>query len=187
MSNRIPRFETHIRPMMRRLDRDRMIGAFDLWEYHDVVHPDHLSGIVDRVSRAKASENPHGEMPPTEYGGPWPVEWIDLFNRWVDIGCPRLEQVTSEVEFAITPITSEVSSLVAKGQNPEFGYAVWLEREFESTNPFRFSLFREPPETPPPFGSAEFDVSIDFQDDGTSPVFVNGISAPRNGNGRKIV
>ena len=179
MGNRIPKFETHIRPMIRRLDRDRMIGRFDLWSYEDVTRPDHLGDIVDRISRPSASENPHGEMPPKEFGGPWPVEWIDVFNRWVDAGCPRLEQVSSGAEFTIVPITAEVSSLVAKGESEGFGYSIWFEREFDSGDPTRFSLFREAPETPPPFGSKEFDVSIDFKDEPARPVFVNGQIVPR--------
>ncbi len=177
MGNRVPRFESHIRHMIRPLDRARMLSRFDLWDYDDVTQSDNLESIVDRISRARTSPV-HGEMPPGEFGGPWPLEWIDLFQRWVDSGCPRLEQVTADLELRVVPVTSTVSTLTAAGANPTFGYATWLEPEFNAAGSLRFSLFREPPETVPPFGDLDFLVSIDFEHGGASEAFVNGIRVP---------
>ncbi len=173
MANRVPRFETHIRHMIRRLDRDKMIGSFDLWNYDDVVL--NTDRIADRLLRGQ-QEPLHGEMPPSEFGGPWPDEWVSLFQRWVDADFPRLEMPVADVNFSVSPITSEMYSLKAEGVNPGFGYAVWLERTFGSDDPVEFSLFREPPESPPPFGTRKFSVTLDFQDTGARVLRVNGIS-----------
>lgn len=177
MGNRPPRFETHIRPMFRAIDRQRMLSRFDLWDYSDVTQPDTLAKICDRVARAMTSPI-HGEMPPFDFGGPWPFEWIELFLRWANSGCLRLESVTSDVLFQVVPLGPSAVSLVAKGTNPDFGYAVWFEPEFGATAPLRFSLYREPPEVIPPFGTKQFQVSIDFQPGSATEAFVNGVSVP---------
>lgn len=175
MANRIPRFETHIRHLFRRLDRDRMLSRFDLWNADDVIA--HADVILDRISRAR-HEPVHGEMPPSEYGGPWPDEWVDLFSRWKDAAFPRLEMPDSGITFSVESISQGVLSLTASGTNPGFGYAVWLEHAFGSADPTEFSLFREPPENPPPFGDANFRVSIDFKDTGANLLHVNGQPVP---------
>jgi len=159
--------------MFRRLDREKMLGKFDLWNYDHVTSPRILKKIIERLSRHRMGQ--HGEMPPMKFGGPWPYEWIDLFNRWVEAQCPRLEQVTTDVQFTVTPITAQVSSLVARGVNPDFGYQVWLEREPGSADSVHFTLFREPPETFPTFGTKDYNTSIDFNHDGATQVFVNGV------------
>jgi hypothetical protein len=37
------------------------------------------------LSRLKNEDDP---MPPADEGGPWPQEWITLFERWITEGFP---------------------------------------------------------------------------------------------------
>jgi hypothetical protein len=185
MGNRVPRFETHIRPMIRALDRARMLSRFDLWSYQDVTNAQNLTLIRQRIGRA--TETPiHGEMPPSGFGGPWPFEWIDLFERWANAGCPRLEAVATGVTLVVAWVTSTRATLTAEGTNPDFGYATWLEPEFRSASPVRFSLYREPPEEIPPFGDLDFRASIDFEPGSAAEAFVNGAAMAIPGMGGPI-
>jgi hypothetical protein len=63
------RFDDHIRPLFRSMDRNSMLFAFDLWKEADVVK--HRQQILLRL-RA-------GTMP---CDGAWPDEKIALFERW---------------------------------------------------------------------------------------------------------
>jgi hypothetical protein len=76
---RPPVFELHIRPMLRLLDREHMLTliepGFDLWELGKVWEM--RNDILLRL-RGEGSQN----MPGLQVGGPWPTEWIDLFERW---------------------------------------------------------------------------------------------------------
>jgi len=149
--SRTPRFETHIRPMFRRIDRDHMratLRPIDLWDYHQVASQ--ACGILARLRQ---------NMPPTESGGPWPPEWIGLFERWIDAGCPRLD--LGEATYRVEPITSTVWTLTATVSNPGPGYAAWLERAWEPSSMHEFVLYREPAGGA---GSAVFDVTEDFED-----------------------
>jgi hypothetical protein len=38
------------------------------------------------LTKLKDSDDP---MPPTDDGGPWPEEWIALFERWIAEGTPK--------------------------------------------------------------------------------------------------
>jgi hypothetical protein len=64
------RFDHHIRPLFRSLDRNSMLFAFDLWKEADLIK--HGEQILLRL-RA-------GTMP---CDGAWPKEKIALFERWV--------------------------------------------------------------------------------------------------------
>jgi truncated hemoglobin YjbI/CDGSH-type Zn-finger protein len=63
------RFDDHIRPLFRSMDRNSMLFAFDLWREADVVL--HRQQILLRL-RA-------GTMP---CDGAWPDEKVALFERW---------------------------------------------------------------------------------------------------------
>jgi CDGSH-type Zn-finger protein/truncated hemoglobin YjbI len=67
------RFADHIKPLFRRMDRDSMKFAFDLWEHEDVAA--HAEAILQRL-RA-------GTMP---CDGAWPQQWVDAFERWLRAG-----------------------------------------------------------------------------------------------------
>jgi hypothetical protein len=68
-------YERDIRPLFREKDVSSMSFAFDLASYNDV------RANADRIL-AKLSD---GAMP---CDGPWPEERVELFRRWVDVGCP---------------------------------------------------------------------------------------------------
>jgi len=66
-------FDKHIRTMFRRMDRQSMLFAFDLWSVDDVRT--HAAAIKARLDA--------GSMP---CDGPWPQAWIDVFDRWTSSG-----------------------------------------------------------------------------------------------------
>lgn len=78
-SERPPVFELHIRPMFRLLDREHMLTLFgagvDLWDLEPVWQL--RNKILVRL-RLETESNMLG----LGVGGPWPQEWIDLFERW---------------------------------------------------------------------------------------------------------
>jgi hypothetical protein len=77
---RVPVFELHIRPMFRLLDREHMmqwVQFFDLWDISDVWENRH-----EIIRRARDRQ----DMPGIRFGGPWPAEWVQIFERWVATG-----------------------------------------------------------------------------------------------------
>jgi CDGSH-type Zn-finger protein/truncated hemoglobin YjbI/ferredoxin len=68
-------FSAHVRPLFRRVDRQSMLFAFDLWAYDDVVR--HAAEILRRVE--------NGTMP---CDGAWPTAKVETFRRWVEAGAP---------------------------------------------------------------------------------------------------
>src|SRR5262245_4312005 len=86
MAERNPIFELHIRPMFRLLDRQHMLLGMDLWDYDSVKT--HSAQILIKL---KGPGEPQlSVMPPARTGGPWPSEWISLFDRWIQGGFRRL-------------------------------------------------------------------------------------------------
>lgn len=87
MATRQPVFELHIRPMFRVIDWAHMlpkrIGTeqIDLWNYDFVSN--HAKAIYEELTSAIP-------MPTRMTGGPWPEEWIAVFERWRSEGCKRL-------------------------------------------------------------------------------------------------
>ena len=80
---RPPVFELHIRPMFRLLEREHMTTlatpGIDLWDLDAVWAKRNL--ILEHL-RAEGLQN----MPGVPVGGPWPAEWITLFERWAATG-----------------------------------------------------------------------------------------------------
>ena len=73
--NRPVSYALHIQPLFTDDHRQCMLTSFDLKSYEDVKK---FSGpIADRLTDKT--------MPADD--GPWPDEWIALFNRWVAEGC----------------------------------------------------------------------------------------------------
>jgi truncated hemoglobin YjbI len=69
-------FSTHVRGLFRRVDRQSMLFAFDLWAYDDVVR--HAAEIFRRLE--------NGTMP---CDGAWPQPKVETFRRWVESGTPE--------------------------------------------------------------------------------------------------
>jgi len=133
--NRVPRFELHIRPLMRLLDREHMLFKFDLWNYDDV-----RANAPNIIAFLAA-----GTMPPPPYGGPWPKEWIDLFQRWIDAGFPRLELgQASAAGYQATRSGAQIT-VVAKGRVASAGFKVWLDIQLAAADRREYELLQEPP------------------------------------------
>jgi CDGSH-type Zn-finger protein/truncated hemoglobin YjbI len=69
-------FDSHIKQLFRRRDRQSMKLAFDLWSYDDVVA--NADAILERIKA--------GSMP---CDGAWPHERVAALEAWVEAGCPR--------------------------------------------------------------------------------------------------
>lgn len=94
MAERSPVFELHIRPLFRLLDRQHMLRvttpSLDLWNY-DAVKANSAAILL----RVKGREG-EAMMPTKETGGPWPSEWVGLFDRWIQEGFKRLSLGTAK-------------------------------------------------------------------------------------------
>jgi CDGSH-type Zn-finger protein/truncated hemoglobin YjbI len=66
-------FVRHIKPLFRKMDRESMSFAFDLWSHSDVSA--HAPQILKRLD--------NGTMP---CDGAWPKERVELFRRWTGSG-----------------------------------------------------------------------------------------------------
>lgn len=81
MANRPTSYRLHIRPLFTATDIDHMSRrGLNLASFADVKN--NSSDILDRLKDAGSP------MPPTADGGPWPDEWIALFERWIAEGHP---------------------------------------------------------------------------------------------------
>lgn len=126
-----PVFELHIRPMFRSLDREHMDFAMNLWHYPDEPGADPIAHYTLILNRLKAPA-PDVVMPPPYAGGPWPQEWINLFERWLIAGAPRLGMATLDPAH-LTATREPGTSLVKLTANitlPSAGHVAWLERRF---------------------------------------------------------
>jgi len=72
-----------IYPLFTDKDVQGMSKAFDLRSFGDVKT--RSKQIFDRIRGIGGSVMP---PPPPKGGGPWPQEKIDLFEAWVNEGCP---------------------------------------------------------------------------------------------------
>jgi len=82
--NRPTSFRLHIRPLLRDdpdVEHMKDLGV-DLSSY-DVVR----QNSANILARLKARDRKM--MPPASTDGPWPDEWIALFERWINEGHPQ--------------------------------------------------------------------------------------------------
>ena len=138
-NNRVPRFELHIRPLLRLLDRDKMLEArgFDLWSYDDVVA--HATGIHERVQ---------GNMPPLNFGGLWPFEWVQVFERWMSTGFRRLQLGQPTGQGYIASLNGSRVNLACETVLPDEDYEGWLQPESDGTGNIDVTLFWQDPDEP---------------------------------------
>ena len=85
----------------------------------------------------KLSQN----MPTRGTGGPWPEEWIALFDRWASSGCPRLDRPTA-VTYTLVDDDGDIL-LIAEGNAPDEG-DLWFDRNNENESPREYTLVRRP-------------------------------------------
>jgi len=82
--NRATSFRLHIRPLFRDLDVQHMsnVGPFSIDLNDHAAVTARSQQILDRL---RDEDDP---MPPISDDGPWPQEWIILFERWIAEGHP---------------------------------------------------------------------------------------------------
>jgi hypothetical protein len=66
-------FDRDIKPLFREKDREAMKGAFDLWDYADVVK--HSQAILGALRS--------GKMPCDK---PWPADRVAILAQWIEAG-----------------------------------------------------------------------------------------------------
>jgi hypothetical protein len=71
-------YESDIKPLFSKVDREHMDFMFDLWSYKDVKK--NADDILDSVSAGRMPP------PPPQGDGPWSQEKVALFKRWIDGG-----------------------------------------------------------------------------------------------------
>jgi hypothetical protein len=118
------------------MDREHMLAenGLDLWDYEQVR--DQADLILDLLKDIGPL------MPPVASGGPWPDEWIQLFQRWRDTGFKRLELGAAQYTF-----DQAAREIHATGTFPAPGYASWLQIETGTDASRTYVLYFEPPDT----------------------------------------
>jgi hypothetical protein len=132
---RTPVFQLHILPLFRATDREHMRSekGLDMWDY------DQVRTQADDILDCLRGKGPL--MPPSTHGGPWPDEWVQLFQRWKDTGFKRLELGTAQCTF-----NQGAKEILATGAFPAAGYVGWLQIETETDTSRTYVLYFEPPD-----------------------------------------
>lgn len=144
MVKRSPVFELHILPMFRLIDIDHM--RFQNWELTDYKV---VSSSAQDILQELKSSSP---MPTESTGGPWPKEWIDLFERWIDEGKRRLS-LNSGQNYLLDE-RSGLFELTCQANLPYFGAKTWLDPVHISADVRHYRLVLEeliPAPAPNPF------------------------------------
>jgi hypothetical protein len=149
---RPPVFELHIRPMFRLLDRTHMVTlvnpGIDLWNLDTVWAA--REEILNRLRGVGVAN-----MPGERVGGPWPAEWIALFQRWVATGSDtvpgqHLELARPDGPYGLRKLSGGRRELKANVTPPTLGYRAWLELDEISDDLRAYTLYLEPPPTDQP-------------------------------------
>jgi len=159
---RTPVFELHIRPLFRATDRAHMRVQIDLSDYDQIVDN------ADRLLLHLKGERDHALMPPLHSGGPWPEEWVRLFQRWMETGFKRLELGSANYSFDQT-----ASTIVATGAFPSAGYAGWLQIETETETARTYVLYFEPPDAAVAGGAQPFSLEELYEGPETQSIDVH--------------
>lgn len=148
MAERSPVFELHIKPLFRILDRQhmrRIQHGFDLWDYDAVKQA--ATAILSKVG------GPVPTMPTADSGGPWPSEWVAVFQRWKDSGFRRLSLgVGKNYKLAKTAglPRAVLSCKVDIPDTPEGDSVAWLDLESVGPPQATYRLVIYPGEADPP-------------------------------------
>jgi len=143
---RIPVFELHIRPMFRLLGQQHMTTlvqpAINLWDL-DAVWANRTE-ILERL-KGQGLMN----MPGEKVGGPWPPEWVALFERWVATGSNaapshHLGLVKPDGPYDVQQPTGTQRRLIAIVTAPTKGCRVWFELDAVSSEQRDYTLSLEP-------------------------------------------
>lgn len=146
MADRVPLFEMHILPMFRLIDIEHMM--YEGWNLRDY---EVVKGEADKIlDFLKASSS----MPPKDAGGPWPDEWIALFERWIENGYRRLA-LNKGQNYLLTR-DADNYTLSCTVSLPYFGAKSWLEINSTVSSRRRYTLVLEELDPPPAPTPVEF-------------------------------
>lgn len=159
---RTPVFELHILPLFRATDHEHMRVQVDLWDYDQVVNN------VDRILGHLKAERDRPLMPPLGSGGPWPDEWVQLFQRWKNTGFKRLELGTAQYSFDPT-----ANTILATGVFPTADYAGWLQIETQTDSSRTYVLYFEAPDTAVAGGAERFSLEELYEGPETQSIYVH--------------
>jgi hypothetical protein len=167
--NRTPYWETHIKPMFRRIDRDHMLRfpasrRIDLFDYDQVVA---RSKKTNTSGESVFLSWIHHPMPPANAGGPWPQEWVDLFVRWMNAGYPRLGRGTASKLSAED--TGDALILTVEGTVSTASSAIYMNRITDDDAVRDYEVFFEPTEITT---VTAFEISEAFPSDGVREIWV---------------
>lgn len=143
MANRPIRYQIHIRPLFSAMDREHMSFFIDLWDTSAFYTADGKPKM-DIINKIYEHVGPGGDMPPVTHGGLWPQEWQNLYRRWIDEGCQKLELGKG------TYSARRLGDVLLSAQNvtvPE-GSQLWLERDNACAADYTYNLYIEAPITP---------------------------------------
>jgi hypothetical protein len=153
MAERTPVFELHIRPLFRLIDRQHMLGvhaSLDLWNYDAVKN--FAPAILARIG------GPNPSMPTADVAGPWPSEWVALFNKWVQGGFRRLAPAAGR-EYKLVKTADGRCTLSCKVDIPDTDQGdstAWLDIVSAGPGTATYQLLIYPGEaSPPPAGTIE--------------------------------
>jgi len=172
-TNRVPVFELHIRSLFRLLDREHMLGQFDLWDLQSVWT--NRVQIMDAVSGSR--------MPPLPKGGPWPMEFVQLFQRWLTTGTDtqpghHLILAAPQGSYSVGVTGGNVSVSVKVGA-PTHGCRAWFDMQATTETERTYTLYLEPAYPDAPAAPQVLPVIESFPKNGITKVIVN------DGNGRQ--
>jgi hypothetical protein len=135
----VPVYELHIQPMFRLLDVVHMapVGV-PLGDLNSVWT--NRKAIFTNVS--------NGSMPLAS-GGPWPNEWVQLFQRWMATGSDtqvghHLVLGKPDGKYNLSVVFGSCT-LSANVTPPSPGYQIWFNLDAVTTTQRFYSLVMEPP------------------------------------------
>lgn len=143
---RPPVFELHIRPLFRLLDRAHMLShvvpGIDLWDLDTVWGA--REEILTRL-RGQGGQN----MPGLPVGGPWPAEWIALFERWTTTGSDtapghHLVLAKPDEPYELKKLSGDRRRLSAMVTAPTEGCRTWFELDSIAAGRRDYTLYLEP-------------------------------------------
>jgi hypothetical protein len=148
--------------MIRLLDRDHMMtlfdGGVDLWEMERVWEMRN-----DILRRLRDEER---NMPGAQVGGPWPPEWIDLFERWTQ--SPNADDTGHHVVPARAAGPYQLAAIAAGRHQLHVTVTAprsartWFDLTALTPELRRYALVTEPPLAPPIDGEHTVDVRETF-------------------------
>ncbi|GAB5526457.1 MAG: hypothetical protein Roseis2KO_43290 [Roseivirga sp.] len=120
-----------------------MIRRFDLWDenefyMNDQPNMEFINNILDCLRGNEGAPL----MPPEYNSGPWPEEWISLYERWVEEGCKRLSLVETTGQFRVRRRDENRVELTGYKKNTEKNNA-WFQREYQGEDSFIYFIYEE--------------------------------------------